>query len=77
VLSCDNLLLVGAYRKANKVQSRATFQEHTNLSRMWLLLLLLLQITLAGQEHEEEEDKKNRHVIFCVPSIPILPRKAT
>jgi len=28
VPSCDNLFLVGVYLKANKVQSRATFQEH-------------------------------------------------
>jgi hypothetical protein len=67
--SCDNLFLVGVYRKANKVQSRATFQEHTDLNRM--RFLLLLQITLAGQEHEEEEDKKTNQLVFFVP-IPFL-----
>jgi len=29
---CDNVFLVGLYHKANEVQFRATFQEHTNLN---------------------------------------------
>jgi hypothetical protein len=44
---------------------RATFQEHTNVNRMWFFLLL--QITLEGEEHEEEENKKtNKSVFLCL-----------